>query len=218
MGTDIHGIVQTRYRPDQEWRWECGINDDRNYRLFAALANVRNGAGFAGVYTHEPIRPISEPRGWPDDFKLTKRSDVGDWSYRCNTCMQCECHEEWHPEWVLGDHSYTWLTLDEILNWDGWDQPLNAGGYISRQEYLNWDGVNPPPDGWSGLISGRDIVTIDSNIYLPSDLIANPNWTHVRVYWGHPLRESCESFLKWAEYIKAKTKGYEARLILGFDS
>lgn len=41
--------------------------DNRNYDLFAALADVRNGVGFAGVKTGKAIEPIAMPRGIPDD-------------------------------------------------------------------------------------------------------------------------------------------------------
>ena len=86
MGTDIHAMFQVR----RETGWEDlpfvpgryadkfpwsktqtpGWDGDRQYLLFAWLANVRNGHGFAGVYTHEPIVPLSDRIGFPEDFTL----------------------------------------------------------------------------------------------------------------------------------------------------
>lgn len=64
MGTDIHGVFQRRNPETKQWediphKYEM----NRHYQLFAMLAGVRNGTGFAGVKTGEPVKPISEPRG-----------------------------------------------------------------------------------------------------------------------------------------------------------
>lgn len=82
MGTDIHIQVQGK-NSDGEWAWVKRTpfaaykgdgasfdfdNDptERNYNLFAILAGVRNGHGFAGSYRHEPVEPWFEGRGLPD--------------------------------------------------------------------------------------------------------------------------------------------------------
>jgi hypothetical protein len=198
MGTDIHGVLQAKHSFEgATWFTECRMEDDRNYRLFAALADVRNGSGFAGVKTHDPITPIAEPRGWPDDFELSSITYVTD--------------DPW-----LGDHSFSWLTLDEVVNWDGWDQPLHETGIIDRKQFEAWDGVNPPEGGWCGGIYGQDIVKVDARD--EATWAATRDWTHVNVYWSRPLRESCTTFLAWVEYAKEKTRGMEARLVFGFDS
>lgn len=71
MGCDIHIIYQKQV--DGIW---INLPDedefsDRNYDLFAFLANVRNISR---------IEPISEPRGVLDDFKYTDDWDLGDHS------------------------------------------------------------------------------------------------------------------------------------------
>lgn len=68
----------------------------RNYVLFSVLANVRNDP---------PALPfIDELRGIPDDASGEIQ----------------ECYERWGQD----AHSETWLTLDEILNWEHWDDPV----------------------------------------------------------------------------------------------
>lgn len=69
--------------------------DDRNYEVFAVLANQRNH--------HEPeIKPISEPRGYPVDIH-----PVSTWLL---------------DGYDFVDHSPTWLSLDEVFAYD-WSQP-----------------------------------------------------------------------------------------------
>jgi hypothetical protein len=79
---------------------------ERNYTLFAILGGVRNGYGFAGAYRHEPVNPIAQNRGIPDDITETTRSILSD------------------------EHSGTWCDVIEILRYD-WDRKivsLHGGG------------------------------------------------------------------------------------------
>ena len=48
---------------------------DRNYDLFAMLANLRNGVGFAGRRRGEVLDPIDEPRGIPEDASPEYREE-----------------------------------------------------------------------------------------------------------------------------------------------
>lgn len=132
MGTDIHADTQKKtesgYKSVKS-EWQQG----RNYFLFAWLAGVRNGTGFAGTPTHTPIVPISEPRGLPPDIA---DRDID-----------------------LGDHSFSWLTSTEILSAKK-PTGVTRTGIVTIEEYREWDGVSSP-QGWCGGISGRDIVVSD---------------------------------------------------------
>lgn len=105
MGADIHGVVQTRWKGDSAWRNEVEIDDDRSYLRFSILAGVRN---------YNDITPISEPRGLPED------SGVVD---ECVNMYYGVRQSIW-----LGDHSHSWLTPAEILEWDGWGQQYDDEG------------------------------------------------------------------------------------------
>lgn len=193
MGTDIHGFLESRYRSDQSWFREIEIEDSRNYRTFAVLANVRNGYGFAGVPTHRAVEPIAEPRGLPDDRTKGHGEDA---------------------DWEFGDHSQSWLTVAEVAEWPGWDQELHEQGWISRAQYERWlESPGVPSDGWSGGISGHAIVHADHD---KGDF--PEGWTHVSVSWSRPLRDACGLFLAWLNYAKAKVGDREARIVFGFDS
>jgi hypothetical protein len=193
MGTDIHGFLESRWRPTQGWFRECEIEDSRNYVVFAVLADVRNGYGFAGVETHEPLKPIAEARGLPEDRTRGYGEDV---------------------DYEFGDHSFSWLTLAEISDWPGWDQALHERGFIDRDQYADWL-ANPgvPANGWSGGVGGRSVIHADHTTDTFPD-----GWTHVNVAWTRPLREPCGLFLAWLEYAKAKVGDREGRIVFGFDS
>ncbi|HEY6020345.1 MAG TPA: hypothetical protein VIY48_10690 [Candidatus Paceibacterota bacterium] len=111
MGADIHGVLQESY-DGKRWTTISGIEDDRNYALFAALADVRNYGG---------ITPIDKPRGLPEGFE----GEAGD---------------VYAPDGMwMGDHSYSWLSIDELVSWDGWDQECYEGilrDYV--QVFLKW--------------------------------------------------------------------------------
>lgn len=224
MGTDIHGVLETRYDRETRWFPECTMEDDRNYAVFAMLANVRNGRGFAGIETHVPIQPISEPRGWPRDFNLYECMswlNPGAGYRKPREANLPVCPENLYREelWLegdgeipwLGDHSFSWLSIKELKEWTGWSQTLFETGYISRHQYERWDRVSPP-DGWCGMISGPDIVLAQDGVPPPAD------WTHVRVSWDRPLSHSVAVFKAWVDYAALKTEGREARIVFGFDS
>ena len=117
MGTDVHAVFQKRVNgtwQDVPSEWE----QDRHYFLFSWLADVRNGFGFAGVKTYSRVEPIDEPRGIPEDFAM---EDC--YHYALLESLN-EQERKWHADEVdpeggvrlfMGDHSYSWLTLDEIL-------------------------------------------------------------------------------------------------------
>lgn len=119
MGCDIHLYVEVKkngkWKSADEWKKdEDGyvstvdpIYRGRNYDLFAVLANVRNGYGFAGRPTGEGFNPISHPKGTPKDVSDEVRSKIED--------MDSD------------GHSHSWLTVKELLDFD-WAQKTMAYG------------------------------------------------------------------------------------------
>lgn len=106
MGCDIHLRVEQR-SADGTWSPVPDPFDTRNYRLFSALAGVRNGYGFAGIDTGDPITPIAEPRGLPADVSAPVKADS--------------------DEWDIDGHTHSWLTVGELLLHD-WDMTVVARG------------------------------------------------------------------------------------------
>jgi hypothetical protein len=117
MGTDIHiSTVQWRKHQFEDWQdlvLAKPLEANRNYVSFAILADVRNGYGFAGHKTHEPIKPISEPRGIPSDYPFDIETDYS-----------------------IGDHSFSWVTLNEIVQWfESNPKEFIISGQCSPDEY-----------------------------------------------------------------------------------
>ena len=77
MGTDIH--IAAEIFKGGRWRLaDVDLSENRNYWAFAVLADVRNGYGFAGIDKGDPITPISEPRGLPEDLSDELRDQLKD--------------------------------------------------------------------------------------------------------------------------------------------
>ena len=80
FGSSAYGLFGSyaAAQTDEERRayWDSDPGG-RNYNLFAFLAGVRNGSGFAGSYRHEPIEPLFAGRGLPPDLDAGEYSDLG---------------------------------------------------------------------------------------------------------------------------------------------
>jgi hypothetical protein len=204
MGTDVHAIWQAK--KDGKWvdiesTWE----QRRHYFLFAWIADVRNGFGFAGVPTHDPITPIiPERRGLPDDFEGGEEHPVTDVAVLGRRAEYLEPGEA--PVMYMGDHSFSWLTADEIL---AAKRPCNVrkDGVITIEQYRAWDKASEP-DEWCDGISGRDIV-----VSMPSEI--GPRTTHVQVSWIK-MEDGLDYFVD--EVRRLKELHGEVRVVFGFDS
>lgn len=123
--------------------------DGRNYNLFSMLADVRNGHGFAGVPTGGGFVPISMPRGLPDDVKKG---------------IYDEEVEDYVDGFYYGDHSFSHLSLKELLDYD-WTQVSRLCGVIPLPYFVlrEKEGITGCPVTWSGDISGRGIATLEAS-------------------------------------------------------
>ena len=127
MGCDIHFFVEQKIddkwisidqwekvnsRRDHEYGlyydvpWGKEFYQDRNYGLFALLANVRN---------YWELEPISERKGTPLDL-----------SPRVRAVFDYYEHD---------GHSHSWYTLKEILDFD-WTQKVKRYDEIDKKDYV----------------------------------------------------------------------------------
>lgn len=219
MGCDIHLKVQSRQKDgtwklvpapkDIEWHneWDRKYKKwfgNRNYDAFAILADVRNGTGFAGVVTGERLIPISsELRGLPKGTRNANGS--------------------------FGDHSFHWLTLQELLDYPHWDAMRSVRGVVSASEYARtFRGkprlVNVGPATYSNFISGGGITTYEEKDYLALGDKAPIENTYVGIEW--PESYSCSAGLLYSHFMPSLKKWaddhstpYEfVRIVFGFDS
>lgn len=217
MGTDIHGFLQVKC--GNRWENKCEIEDDRNYLSFAILAGVRNGFGFAGVKTHTPINPISEPRGLPDDLGFKDRSYA---EFDDPAITNPQSREVPYEDFDFGDHSKSWLYMSEILDWPHWEDSVQMQGYVDRTEWEAMTTEFRNPNNWCGGISGPDVVLTTT-----SDVVAGTapdGWTYALHNWEVKISDRARVFRKWLDYIEAKwawkieRDPKSVRLVFGFDS
>jgi hypothetical protein len=158
MGCDIHFYVEKL--EDGEWvsadRWsknKWGEDEDeltvyyedrfwqgRNYDLFAILADVRNGYGFAGCDTGNGYVPISPPRGLPDDV--------------------CESVQKESDRWGCDGHSHSWLTVQDLLDYD-WDQTTKKRGMVSPEESKLLRETGKAPEAYCGWTNQANFETVE---------------------------------------------------------
>jgi hypothetical protein len=183
--------------------FEGWLYDNRNYDVFAILADVRNGSGFAGVQTGEGFNSISSDRGLPDDVS-------GD--------VQEELDED------RGLHSITYVTLRELVDYD-WNQTTKHYGVVSENEYKVWK-EKGKPDGWAGGVSGGMVVhlTIEQMEELIAGNLAREEGKdyYTRVSWEETYAESASDFYpRCVEELKKlsdRTDLSDVRIVMGFDS
>lgn len=207
MGCDIHAVFQAK----RGGAWvdvPSSFEENRHYMLFAWLANVRNGYGFAGVLTHDPLLPISDPRGLPSDFEVG--GEYGEDHPTTEEVIAMSWRSDWREPneaayiW-MGDHSHSWLTADEIL--DSKVPRVLRAGVIPIEAFMEWDGESEPSE-WCGSTSGPSVVV--SN---PGEI--TPKTTHVQIHWD----SSPDEFDYFIDELKRLKNEYgEVRMVFGFDS
>lgn len=213
MGSDIHMVAQKRTADgwervepfkycEYEKKQVRGMqNTYRSYFMFALLAGVRNGFGFAGCKIFDPVVPIAEGRGLPDDFQIDDN----------------ECHE---GSW-MGDHSYTWMTLDEILAADT-TRKVKKSGWINGIERKQWvESQDAQPPGWCGGISGQGVehVSLDElDFRLKEGMPCDRHYAFAE--WEVPMSVALgDDFMALVEHWKTLDPDpRNVRLVMGFDS
>lgn len=208
MGTDIHGFIRNKRHDTVITTLEKAGIWHRNYTLFAAIAGVRNGSGFAGCYRHDPVEPLTENRGLPE-------SDLIDgYSFWCPESMSDYTDDG--KAW-LGDHSYTHFSVAEMLeHFEVYNPPVRFGGVLSEKEYLEWD-KKSSPDSYCGGISGPDLITVTETNYKLKKYPEGKS-IYIRCYWHEPLRERIQYFIDGVLTAIGDIDPKDAEIICGFDS
>jgi hypothetical protein len=138
----------------------------RNYSTFAMLANVRNGRGFAGVDIGDGFNPIAMPRDLPGDISAELKAIHAE-EY---TDERYEELDAKYGESNLGDHSFSYLTLRELLNYD-WQQQTTHHGQCELRQYVAWKQAGSKyPKEWCGDCSGPRVYHVPERL---ADLLAS---------------------------------------------
>ena len=201
MGTDVHMVFQKQTKLTKDitvWsKVDDNYNQGRQYTLFGWLANVRNGVGFANVYTGDPITPISLPRGLPEDLDLHDGIYQGVW---------------------LGDHSYSWLMGSEVLQAYDRLEPICRVGVIPYDAYVEWDKVSQPYSYSYGTFGSNMLVLSEKQINEGIDMYTDKQ-IYVQVEWIASSEQLKREFSSLVDEVKRLTSLHgEIRLVFGFDS
>jgi len=203
MGTDIHLAAEV-YRDGQWHLASVDLPDGRNYRAFAILADVRNGYGFAGFDTGDPVVPIAYPRGFPEDLskELSKLLYIEDeeeeWlddAQRDPPSVDEDEMEEIDHVW-LGNESFSWVTLKELLDYD-LDAPVTLRGKVPPDAAQRWKENREPPNNVAAYTSNPDWVTLE---------------------WQRPLQDSAPLITELINALKPLGEPSKVRIVFGFDS
>lgn len=180
----------------------------RNYNLFAILADVRNGYGFAGVSTGKGFEPLAPNRGIPEDASPEAK--------------------ELSESWGIDGHSHTWISLKEILD-TGWQKKVTTlYGVIRYDEYLVWKqrcadaGAAVAPESNCGGVFGTELrtVTMDVADGLVDLTPEDAEKTYVRVAWQVMYANCVLNFMEFA-YSRVGSLGYDperVRMVMLFDN
>ena len=207
--------------PEFTVAYEDRFYSGRNYSLFAILADVRNGYGFAGIPTGKGFKPIAVPKGIPQDASPEYLHEV--------------------KRWGRDGHSHTYFTVQELLDYD-WNQVSTLYGVVSLLQYKEWRdaGGKEGPGEYSGAISGQDIKTVSpeqADEILKRHKVEAPALAggkerrfadepkidgvvyYVHIQWTETYAACAENFLKVTlPKLQAVGKPDEVRIVCFFDN
>ena len=173
--------------------------DGRNYDLFAILANVRNGYGFAGVDTGDGFKPIAMPKGVPNDASKYYKLLVKQWD---------------------GDgHAHSYFTLDELEKYD-WNQKTIRRGVVDFKEYKVFK-KKGRPNNWSGAVIGQNVKNVSNKEM--EKVKEDPNRSYfTQVSWILTYKEAVGSFFtKTIPQLRKLSKNKDVldiRILFFFDN
>lgn len=234
MGTDIHLYVERReggewvsadtWEPDEYSElapkplsvpFDAHFYGERNYDLFAILADVRNGVGFAGVPTGTGFNVIAQPRGLPTDLSPQLA----------------------HEAEAYLDHTPSWLLLSEILAFD-WTQTVTKQAWCNGPNYAGWNewarARGDGPNEYSGGVSGGGVRHVDEaqmkqlvgELVTPGmgwqarqDALKTLSYTYCPVSWPATYARRCRDFLAETVFRLLRLgKPEDVRIVFWFDS
>lgn len=239
MGCDIHLFVEKRipmvkwvsvdkWVPDKESKDKAALMvpynshyySGRNYNLFAILADVRNGRGFAGIDTGDGFNPISDPKGLPLDVSPEVQLEF--------------------DRWGADGHTPSFHRVKDLLEYD-WTQVTKLRGVVNAVEFYRWNrwsrGQGEGPKDYCGSVSGASILFLSVNeterqiqdlekqypgkSTREMEKIIGEKMMHCycKVEWEQPYYKTCRYF--WSDTIPRLLrlgKPENVRIIFWFDN
>jgi hypothetical protein len=115
---------------------DCMMSLCTAYELYALLVGYERWSTYPFWYT-EPIVPLSEPRGYPDDMNPIYKECFGYTEYIENNTYEISTGNDTHemsPMSYAKQHIYlTWFLVQEVVDYD-WDRKFPTfTGYVKSQ-------------------------------------------------------------------------------------
>lgn len=163
-------------KPDCDWCHGTGRRREqfyhqRNYGVFAILADVRNPRETDVGDGGEGFIPISEPRGLPDDLSPELRA----YATRGEEDDPTGEDDDYAQRVDLGEHSQSWLLLSEVLDFD-WDRVTIDRGWVDPWNFELWR-TKGRPSSWSGGVYGARIEHVSNSFMARAIDQGNIQWT-----------------------------------------
>lgn len=178
--------------------------DGRNYDLFAMLADVRNGYGFAGMDTGDGFKPISQPKGIPD--------------------QSSSAYEKLVDMWDGDGHSHSYLTLKELLEYDWKGQTTKKRGWVSPSEFETYT-EQGKPDSWSGMVRGGGVIHVSNaemNEIINGNFPKVPNkMYYTQIEWEISYYDHASYFVDNLHLLQELSEdgiGEDVRIVFFFDN
>lgn len=218
--------------------------ESRDYETFARLAGVRNSGevtpiveprglpegfalpyGLAGLVAKLRERRRGK-RGWePDRFpELVRRwarahPDYQGEAYALEQeALRLVGRASDGDDYVLGDHSHTWLLASEVLAYEGWGT-VQRSGAVEHGAWRAWrESGADNPTGWAAWVGGGFALTVDESEAEGPAARAHRNAggrLYVNCAWESPREWPMVEMAKaWAARFGAE----RVRFCFGFDS
>ena len=230
MGADIHAVVQRK--KDGKWITYAEGYSRRNYDVFAVMANVRNGHGFAGCLLSDGLKVVHEPKGLPKDLRFVgkRKQDV-----KCPNSFRKfpgSFRSSEDKIYWLGDHDHSWLTLTELLTINSEDVTKHYGVMTDLEfeklgSYFLQNRRQPRQVEYCGDVFGKDITTLKEEDYLAckqSGTLPRDKQIYVQTWWNETYGESLGlAFWIWLLQLIRDALCFgcdldSIRVVFGFDS
>lgn len=209
MGSDIYGSFQKQTLPGIWVDIETEYKFNRHYQFFAFIGDVRNGYGFAGIKTGEPIKSPLAHRDLPGEIKKLNE-EYENYGQYVDDCT------------YYGEYSRSHFLLKEYL------ESLNTLGnitktcIISKEDHLEWSktsvlesGLRKEPEcSTFGGIYGKDILVVNDNAV---ELNEYTSYTHVRIEYEINLKDEFQYFTDEVNRLIEVHGTDQIRFVYGFD-
>lgn len=190
IGCDIH--TQVEIKKENKWIHINEVPEEferRNYSTFSILAGVRSSFN---------VKPISEPKGIPEDASRETLEDI--------------------KEWVEDGHSHSYLTLKELKTFDFTDYKKTKVKVVKAfyDAFIGFGGILPKEMSVEETKPG-DIRECLQEAYEPTVLIKWLDSKNEETYMDLPILKGIEKLKEIAK--KNDINNYEdIRIVFFFDN